>query len=56
VGSESHRFGSAEVLHIPADQPHTVKFGEKSAVIQIFAPAGPEQRARASAEPPGKQP
>jgi quercetin dioxygenase-like cupin family protein len=55
VGSESHRFGAAEVLHIPADQPHTLKFSgnEKTAAIQIFAPAGPEQQFRGTPDTTG---
>jgi quercetin dioxygenase-like cupin family protein len=55
VGGQSHRFGAAELLHIPAGQPHSVKFttSEKTVAIQLYAPAGPEQRFRAPADPGG---
>jgi quercetin dioxygenase-like cupin family protein len=54
VGNESHRFGAAEVLHIPAGQPHSARFtsNEKTVAIQIYAPAGPEQRFRGAAADP----
>jgi quercetin dioxygenase-like cupin family protein len=55
VGNQSHRFGAAEVLHIPPGQPHSVKFttSEKTVAIQLYAPAGPEQRFRAPPADPG---
>jgi len=47
VGSESHPFTAASVLHVPPDQPHGMKAGpEKVTAVQIYAPAGPEQRFR----------
>jgi quercetin dioxygenase-like cupin family protein len=48
VGSESYPFAAEDALHIPADQPHGAKFGreDKNLAIQIYAPAGPEQRFR----------
>jgi quercetin dioxygenase-like cupin family protein len=57
VGSESYRFGAAEVLHIPPGQPHAVKFtgSERTVAIQLYAPAGPEQRFRGPPETAGKQ-
>jgi quercetin dioxygenase-like cupin family protein len=48
VGSESYPFSAEDAIHIPADQPHAGKFapGDKTVAIQIYAPAGPEQRFR----------
>jgi quercetin dioxygenase-like cupin family protein len=44
LDNEKHRFGAAEVLHIPAGRSHSLKFsGDKTSAIQIYAPAGPEQ-------------
>jgi quercetin dioxygenase-like cupin family protein len=56
VGSESYKFGPEEVLHIPPDQPHAAKFGggEKTYAVQIYAPAGPEQRFRGAPAPAKK--
>jgi len=46
IGSEKISFGPDQVIHIPEGQPHAVKFtgGEKTTALQIFAPAGPEQK------------
>ena len=46
IGSEKIPFGGDQVIHIPEGQPHAVKFtgGEKTTALQIFAPAGPEQK------------
>ena len=46
IGSEKIDFGADQVIHIPEGQPHAVKFtgSEKTVALQIFAPAGPEQR------------
>jgi quercetin dioxygenase-like cupin family protein len=46
VGSEKLAFGPEQAIQIPEDQPHAVKFGgdEKTVLVQIYAPAGPEQR------------
>lgn len=51
VGSESYPFGPEDVIHVPADQPHGATFSrdDKTVAIQIYAPAGPEQRFRAPA-------
>lgn len=51
VGSEKIPFSAEEALHIPEDQPHGAKFREKTLMLQIFAPAGPEARYRAGGEP-----
>jgi quercetin dioxygenase-like cupin family protein len=52
VGSENHKFTAEEVLHLPPDQPHAAKFtGEKTIAVQIYAPAGPEQRFRGAPAP-----
>jgi quercetin dioxygenase-like cupin family protein len=50
VGSESMPFGPESALAIPADQPHAGQIGrEPTTAIQIYAPAGPEQRYREQA-------
>jgi quercetin dioxygenase-like cupin family protein len=54
VGSETHSFGPQSAIYIPADQPHGAKMAAGGPVqaVQIYAPAGPEQRLR-GAVPPG---
>jgi len=49
VGSEKLGFGAEEALHIPDGQPHAAKFTGpgKTVMLQVFAPAGPEERYRA---------
>jgi quercetin dioxygenase-like cupin family protein len=49
VGSEKIPFGAEEALHIPDGQPHAAKFtgSDKTIMLQVFAPAGPEERYRA---------
>ena len=51
VGSEKVPFAAEEALHIPDGQPHAAKFTgpDKTVMLQIFAPAGPEERYRAPA-------
>ena len=46
IGSEKIAFGPDQVIHIPEGQPHAVRFkgAEKTTALQIFAPAGPEQK------------
>jgi len=46
VGSEKFPFEAPEALYIPAGQPHAVKFTgtDKAELVQIYAPAGPEDR------------
>lgn len=46
VGSESFPFAAGAVLHLPPDQPHGAKIGpgDKTVAVQLYAPAGPEQR------------
>ena len=47
IGSETMPFGPDTALAIPADQPHAGHIGgAPTAAIQIYAPAGPEQRYR----------
>jgi oxalate decarboxylase/phosphoglucose isomerase-like protein (cupin superfamily) len=57
VGSEKIPFEADEALHIPENQPHAAKFTgpDKTVMVQIFAPAGPEERYRAGqpSSPPG---
>jgi len=45
VGSDKIKFGREQAIHIPADQPHAIKFhGEdKGMILQAFAPGGPEK-------------
>jgi mannose-6-phosphate isomerase-like protein (cupin superfamily) len=49
IGSEKVGFGADEALHIPDGQPHAARFTgpEKTVMLQVFAPAGPEERYRA---------
>jgi quercetin dioxygenase-like cupin family protein len=51
IGSEKLTFGPEEALHIPDGQPHAAKFTgpEKTVMLQVFAPGGPEERYRAPA-------
>jgi quercetin dioxygenase-like cupin family protein len=46
VGSEKIPFGPEEAIHLPENQPHAAKFTgpDKTIMIQLYAPAGPEQR------------
>jgi mannose-6-phosphate isomerase-like protein (cupin superfamily) len=48
VGSEKIPFEADEALYIPDGQPHAAKFSgpDKALLVQIFAPAGPEDRYR----------
>jgi mannose-6-phosphate isomerase-like protein (cupin superfamily) len=50
IGSEKIPFEADEALHIPENQPHAVKFTgpDKTVMVQIYAPAGPEERFRAA--------
>jgi quercetin dioxygenase-like cupin family protein len=54
VGSEKFPFAAEEALFLPAGQPHAVKFtGEdKAEMVQIFAPAGPEDRYKDASKRP----
>jgi quercetin dioxygenase-like cupin family protein len=49
IGSEKLSFGAEEALHIPDGQPHAARFTgpEKTVMLQVFAPGGPEERYRA---------
>ena len=46
VGSEKFPFEAPVALYIPAGQPHAAKFTgtDKGELVQIYAPAGPEDR------------
>jgi len=52
VGSEKFPFEAPVALYIPAGQPHAAKFTgtDKAQLVQIFAPAGPEDRYKDSAK------
>jgi len=56
IGSEKIPFAADEVLHIPDGQPHAGKFtgSDKTVMVQIYAPAGPEERFRTPAPAKGK--
>ena len=58
IGSEKIRFGAEEALHIPDGQPHAAKFTgpDKTIMLQVFAPAGPEERYRAAPAGGAKSP
>jgi quercetin dioxygenase-like cupin family protein len=51
VGSEKIPFEADEALHLPENQPHAVKLtgADKTLMVQIYAPAGPEDRYRGGA-------
>ena len=52
VAGQTMSFGSDTAIYIPADQPHAAKMsGGSTLAVQIYAPAGPEQRFR-GANPP----
>jgi quercetin dioxygenase-like cupin family protein len=56
VGSEKIKFGPEQAIHLPADQPHAIKFhgDERTVLLQIYAPAGPEQRPKGEGKARGK--
>jgi mannose-6-phosphate isomerase-like protein (cupin superfamily) len=51
VGSEKIAFGPDEAIHIPDGQPHAARFTgpDKTLMLQLYAPPGPEQRFKAAA-------
>jgi quercetin dioxygenase-like cupin family protein len=55
IGSEKLKFGPEQAIHIPENQPHAARFaaGEKTVLVQIYAPAGPEQRFKVPPPPAG---
>lgn len=58
IGSDKLAFGADQAIHLPENQPHSVKFkgADKTFVLQIYAPAGPEQRFKGGAKgAPGKK-
>jgi quercetin dioxygenase-like cupin family protein len=48
VGKQSYNTEAGDALRIPANAAHAMKVTEKLRTIQIYAPAGPEQRFKAS--------
>jgi quercetin dioxygenase-like cupin family protein len=54
VGSEKFPFGADEAIHLPEGQPHAARFTgpDKTIMLQLYAPAGPEARFKAA--PPAK--
>jgi quercetin dioxygenase-like cupin family protein len=57
IGSEKLAFGPDQAIHIPENQPHAVRFTgpEKTIALQIYAPAGPEQRFKSGASAASKK-
>jgi len=55
IGSEKIAFGAEEAIHVPDGQPHAARFTgpDKTVMLQVFAPAGPEERYRAPQPPAG---
>lgn len=54
IGSEKLAFGDAQAIHLPEGQPHAAKFTERTVALQVYAPAGPEQRFKEKAGGTGK--
>jgi quercetin dioxygenase-like cupin family protein len=54
VGSEKIPFGADEAIHLPEGQPHAAKFTgpDKTIMLQLYAPAGPEARFKAAPAAP----
>jgi quercetin dioxygenase-like cupin family protein len=55
IGLEPVPFGPNTAVHVPENQPHSVAFSgpDKTIMIQLYAPAGPEQRFIQSGAGPG---
>jgi quercetin dioxygenase-like cupin family protein len=51
IGSEKMPFGPDEAIYIPEGQPHAARFvgPDKTLMLQLYAPAGPEQRFKIAA-------
>ena len=50
IGNEEYAYGPDHVLHIPSAQLHGGKTGATKVIgIQVYAPAGPEQRFKTGA-------
>ncbi len=54
VGSEDHPFTAGHALFVPSGQPSSATFtkDEPTHIVQVFAPAGPEQNFKAAAAAP----
>lgn len=54
VGSEKIPFGADEAIHLPEGQPHAARFigPDKTIMLQLYAPAGPEARFKAAPPTP----
>jgi quercetin dioxygenase-like cupin family protein len=53
VGKQTFETAPGDVMRIPANTTHSMKVGEALRAIQVYAPAGPEQRFKG--EPPKKK-
>jgi quercetin dioxygenase-like cupin family protein len=53
VGGETQSFTPNSAIYVPADQPHSAKMSNSGPImaVQIYAPAGPEQRFRGALPP-----
>lgn len=53
IGSDKLAFKAEQAIHIPEGQPHAAKFTgpEKTTALQVYAPAGPEQRFKEAPSP-----
>jgi quercetin dioxygenase-like cupin family protein len=49
IGSDKLAFGPEQAIHLPDKQPHSARFKEKTVAVQVYAPAGPEQRYKTAA-------
>jgi quercetin dioxygenase-like cupin family protein len=47
VAGERHDVGAGDAIRIPKGTPHSLVVGEKLTAVQLYAPAGPEQRFKA---------
>jgi quercetin dioxygenase-like cupin family protein len=64
IGSDKLAFGPEQAIHLPENQPHTIRTSgaQKTVALQIFAPAGAEPRSTegaasgAASEPPRPNP
>jgi quercetin dioxygenase-like cupin family protein len=58
IGSERVPFGPEQAIHLPENQPHAARFkgSEKTIAIQIYAPAGPEERFKMGTARPSARP
>lgn len=44
IGSEKIRFGADQAFHVPENQPHAIKFSDKTVAVQLLAPGSAEHQ------------